>query len=180
MVKKIIESRILTVPDQVKVTVTGNQVEVVGPLGTLKRSFSNRVSIKFEDNKILTEAKWPDKKVLALVGTVCAHIDNMISGVTKGIVYKLKIVFSHFPISVKVQGDKVLIENFGGERSPRVAKIVGDTQVTVMGEDIIVKGIDVETVSQTAANIQRATHIQNKDPRVFLDGIYIYERGFGA
>ena len=40
----------------------------------------------------------------------------MITGVEKGYLYKLKIVFSHFPISVKVQDKIVIIENFTGER----------------------------------------------------------------
>ncbi|NIU39655.1 50S ribosomal protein L6, partial [Candidatus Bathyarchaeota archaeon] len=86
---------------------------------------------------------------------------------------------SHFPISVKVKEKTVVIENFTGERSPRIAKIMGDTKVTVKGEDVIVQGINIEDVSQTAANIQNATKIKKKDPRVFLDGIYVYERHEG-
>ena len=69
-----------------------------------------------------------------------------------------------------------MIENFTGERSPRVVEIVGGTKVKVRGEDIIVQGTNIEDVSQTAANIQQATKIKRKDPRVFLDGIYVYER----
>jgi large subunit ribosomal protein L6 len=176
MVKKIVESRFVNIPDEVKVTVTGSQVKVTGSLGILSRSFSDRISIKVDGNKIITEAYWPDKKLLALVGTVTAHLRNMIAGVTKSFTYKLKIVFSHFPISVKVQSDRVLIENFGGERSSRAAKIVGDTKVKVEGDDIIVTGNNKESVGQTAANIEKATNIKNKDPRVFLDGIYVYER----
>ncbi|MHA1470101.1 MAG: 50S ribosomal protein L6, partial [Candidatus Asgardarchaeia archaeon] len=38
-------------------------------------------------------------------------------------------------------------------------------------------GIDIEEVGQTAANIRRATRIKDKDPRVFMDGIYLYEKG---
>ncbi len=71
------------------------------------------------------------------------------------------------------------MENFTGERSPRVAKIMGETKVAVKGEDVIVQGLSIEHVSQTAANIQRATKIKVKDPRVFLDGIYVYERHEG-
>ncbi|MEM2546448.1 MAG: 50S ribosomal protein L6, partial [Candidatus Bathyarchaeia archaeon] len=107
------------------------------------------------------------------------HIKNMITGVSKGFTYKLKIVFSHFPISVKVQDKTVVIENFAGERGPRKAKIIGDVKVKVSSEDIIVQGIDLEAVSQTAANIEQATKVKGKDPRVFLDGIYIYERAEG-
>jgi large subunit ribosomal protein L6 len=103
----------------------------------------------------------------------------MISGVQKGFSYKLKIVFSHFPISVKVQGKTVLIENFTGERRARKAKILGDVQVKVQSEDIVVQGLNLEDVSQTAANIEQATKVKKKDPRVFLDGIYVYERNEG-
>jgi len=103
----------------------------------------------------------------------------MIKGVTKGFTYKLKIVFSHFPITVKIKEKTLIIENFTGERNPRKAKIMGDTKVTVKGDDIIVQGINLEDVSQTAANIQNATKIRRKDPRVFLDGIYVYEKHEG-
>jgi large subunit ribosomal protein L6 len=103
----------------------------------------------------------------------------MIAGVRKGFTNKLKIVFSHFPISVKVNDRTVLIENFTGERNPRKTKILGNTQVKVQTEDIIVQGINLEDVSQTAANIEQATKVKRKDPRVFLDGIYVYERTEG-
>jgi large subunit ribosomal protein L6 len=104
----------------------------------------------------------------------------MITGVTKGYSYKLKIVFSHFPISVKVQDKSVLIENFTGERRARRVKIIGDVKVKIEPEDIIVEGVNLEDVSQTAANIEQATRVRRKDPRVFLDGIYVYERNEGV
>ncbi len=103
----------------------------------------------------------------------------MITGVTKGYTYKLKIVFSHFPISVKLQGKSILIENFTGERRARSIDIIGDVKVKIEPDDIIVEGINLEHVSQTAANIEQATRVRNKDPRVFLDGIYVYERNEG-
>jgi large subunit ribosomal protein L6 len=103
----------------------------------------------------------------------------MITGVQKGFSYKLKIVFSHFPMSVKVQDKTVLIENFTGERRARKVKIIGDVKVKVESEDVIVEGINLEDVSQTAANIEQATKVKKKDPRVFLDGIYVYERNEG-
>jgi large subunit ribosomal protein L6 len=103
----------------------------------------------------------------------------MIKGVTTGFTYKLKIVFSHFPITVKVVGKYLTISNFTGERNPRKAQIMGTTKVIIKGEDIIVQGISLEDVSQTAANIQDSTKIRNKDPRVFLDGIYVFEKHEG-
>jgi len=173
-------SKVLQIPDDVEVTLEGKKITVKGALGTLTRDFSYApISMELQGKTLRIWANWPRKKESALVGTVFAHINNMITGVRKGFTYKLKIVFSHFPISVKVQDNMVLIENFTGERSPRKAKIVGNAKVKVSGDDVIVQGINLEEVSQTAANIEQATKIRRKDPRVFLDGIYLYERKEG-
>ncbi|MCD6164434.1 MAG: 50S ribosomal protein L6 [Candidatus Odinarchaeota archaeon] len=168
------------IPENVEVTVEGKRVTVKGPKGTLSRTFNAPVNITLDGNIVRIETFFPRKKEKAMVGTVASHIKNMIIGATKGFVYKLKIVYAHFPINVKVEGRKVLIENFLGERAPRVAEIVGDdVTVRVEGDDVIVEGINIEHVGQTAANIQLATKIKDKDPRVFQDGIYVYEKHIG-
>jgi large subunit ribosomal protein L6 len=178
---RVIETiKTVEIPEGVDVKVDGRIVTVKGGKGELTRDFSSTsISIRLEEKAITVQANWPRKRETALVGTACSHIQNMIKGVTKGFTYKLKIVFSHFPVSVKVREKTVMIENFTGERSSRVVKIKGDTNVVVKGEDIIVQGINIEDVSQTAANIERATKVKRKDPRVFLDGIYVYERQEG-
>jgi len=173
-------SKTIQVPDGVEVNVEGRKVTVNGAKGTLTRDFSYvPISIEGDGKTVRVWAEWPRKKEAALVGTIYSHIQNMITGVEKGFSYKLKIVFSHFPMSVKVQGKTVVVENFTGERRARRVKIVGDVQVKVQSEDVIVEGINLENVSQTAANIEQATKVKKKDPRVFLDGIYVYERNEG-
>jgi large subunit ribosomal protein L6 len=174
-------SKTIQVPENVEVSVDGKRISFKGAKGSLTRDFSFApVAIEGDGKNIRVWAKWPRKKEAALVGTIYSHIQNMITGVTKGYSYKLKIVFSHFPISVKVQDKTVLIENFTGERRPRRVKTLGDVKVKVEAEDIIVEGISLEDVSQTAANIEQATRVRRKDPRVFLDGIYVYERNEGV
>jgi large subunit ribosomal protein L6 len=173
-------SKTIQVPDNVEVALEGRKVTVKGAKETLTRDFSYApISIELNDKTIRIWAEWPRKKETALVGTIYSHIQNMITGVTKGFTYKLKIVFSHFPISVKVKDKTILIENFTGERNPRKARIVGNAQVKIQSEDIIIQGINLEQVSQTAANIEQATKVKKKDPRVFLDGLYVYERKEG-
>jgi large subunit ribosomal protein L6 len=173
-------SKTIQVPDDVDVNLDERKITVKGEKGTLMRDFSFApISIEADGKSVRVWAEWPRKKEAALVGTIFSHIQNMISGVKKGFTYKLKIVFSHFPISVKVQGKTFLIENFTGERRARRVKIIGDVQVKIESEDIIVQGINLEDVSQTAANIEQATKVKKKDPRVFLDGIYVYERNEG-
>ncbi len=173
-------SRTIEVPDDVDLTVKDKIISVKGAKGNLTRDFSfATVSIDGEGKNVRIWAKWPRKKEAALVGTIDSHIRNMITGVTKGYSYKMKIVFSHFPISIKQQDNFVLIENFTGERRPRRVKILGDAKVKIEAEDIIIEGVNLEQVSQTAANIEQSTKVRGKDPRVFLDGIYTYERNEG-
>ena len=165
------------IPEGVEVEIEGVKVKVKGPKGELERDFGvKEVKIEKKENKVVVSSEEAKRKKKALVGTLAAHIRNMIKGVTEGFTYKLKIVFSHFPMNVEVKGDKVLIHNFLGERTPRVAKIVGDTKVEVQGSDVIVSGIDIEAAGQTAANIEQACRIVGFDRRRFQDGIYIVEK----
>jgi large subunit ribosomal protein L6 len=173
-------SETIQAPDNVELALDGRKMTVKGPKGTLVRDFSFApVSIEVSGKTVRISAKWPRKKEASLVGTLRSHVENMITGVTKGFTYKLKIVFSHFPISVKFKDKNVLIENFTGERNPRKAKVIGNVQVKIQSEDIFIQGMDLEEVSQTAANIEQATKVKRKDPRIFLDGLYVYERSEG-
>jgi len=165
------------IPEGVTVEINGSLVKVKGPKGEVERELSYPgVKIFTEDGKVVVYKDFPRRKDIAIARTFKAHIANMIKGVMEGFTYKLKVVYSHFPITVKVQGDKVYIENFLGEKAPRVAEILPGVTVKVMGGEIIVEGIDKEKVGQTAANIEQATRITGRDRRVFQDGIYIVEK----
>ncbi|AAL81932.1 50S ribosomal protein L6 [Pyrococcus furiosus DSM 3638] len=165
------------IPEGVEVTVEGYKVKVKGPKGELEREFFwPGIQIFTEDGNVVIYKDFPRRKDVAIARTFAAHIRNMIKGVTEGFTYKLKVVYSHFPISVKVQGDEVIIENFLGEKAPRKAKILPGVTVKVRGQEIIVEGIDKEAVGQTAANIEQATRITKWDRRIFQDGIYIVEK----
>jgi large subunit ribosomal protein L6 len=172
--------RTVPIPDQVTVQVEGRTVRVKGPLGSLQEDLSHLpVSINVNDKRVEFETTWPRKREIGMLGTAAAHVRNMLKGVTQGYRYELRTVYAHFPVTVKVdEKAKVLrIENFTGEKTPRYAKIVEGVKVDVKGEDISVEGIDLKSVSQTAANIQDSTKIKKKDLRVFLDGIYVSGKG---
>jgi large subunit ribosomal protein L6 len=168
----------IKVPSDVNITKQKNLITTKGSYGSVQKDFTKMPAIiELKDEIITIKSHGNRKKDFALVNTLQSIINNMIKGSTKGFTYKLKIVFAHFPISVKIKGKDIFVENFFGERSPRTSKIVGnDTKVSVEGEDIIVKGPNIENVSQTAANLELATRIKNKDSRVFLDGVYIYSK----
>ncbi len=167
-------------PDGVTASMEGRAFSVKGRLGTVKKDFDRiNVEIQVEGRSILIRPVSRKKKDTVISNTVHSLVENMVTGVTKGYSYRLKVVYAHFPISVKTKGDMIVVENFVGERSPRLSQIIGDCKVTVEGDDIVVKGVSLEDVGQTAANLELATKIKHKDQRIFLDGIYIYQKGKG-
>lgn len=170
------------IPKEVQLSIEGRKIKATGPKGTLEQDFSHLpVNFALDDGNLRVYATWARKREVALVGTALAHVRNMVRGVTSGFTYKLKIVYAHFPVTVKVNEKerRVAIENFTGEKTPRVVRIVGSASVKVVSDELHVQGTSLSDVSQTAANIQAATKIKDKDQRVFLDGIYVFEKSAG-
>ncbi|MCK4247109.1 MAG: 50S ribosomal protein L6 [Methanomicrobia archaeon] len=172
----IVTTEEIMVPEDIELTFEGNTIKVRGKKGELFRVFDYpSIIIKNEDGKLTISSSSDRKKDIAMIRTTKAHIVNMIKGVEEGFQYTLKIVYAHFPMNVKLEGNKVAIQNFLGEKHPRFAKIVGNTKVTIKGDTITVEGINKEEVGQTSANIEQATRIKKRDTRVFQDGIYLVE-----
>ncbi|RDD52922.1 MAG: 50S ribosomal protein L6 [Candidatus Korarchaeota archaeon NZ13-K] len=164
------------IPENVRVSVSGSRVRVEGPKGVLEREFNGEmVELSVEDGRVRVRTFGRRKFNRAYLGTVAAHLRNMMRGVTEGFSREMVIVYAHFPMKVEVDEKRKLVKisNFLGEKAPRYAKIVGDTKVRVEGDRIYIEGISKEDVGQTAANIRLATKIKRKDPRVFMDGIYV-------
>jgi len=178
--KKDLPEEIVEFPEGVEATYSGRTLTLKGPLGEVSRDFVKiRADISLDGRAVTIRPFSTRKQHLATMSTARSIVNNMIVGCTKGFTYRLKVAFAHFPITVKVKGDEVHVENFYGERSPRVAKIIGDSKVEVQEDDVVVTGISVDDVGQTAANIEQATTVRRKDQRVFLDGVYIYEKRRG-
>mgnify|MGYP000010261646 FL=1 len=172
---------VVPVPEGVTVEVVDPvTIKVKGPLGELVKSFRNAgIRVSMAEGGLLVRVYGRGKRVDAMMGTFRATFRNMVTGVTKGFTYKLKVVQTHFPMSLKVQGDRLVIENFTGERYPRVVELVPGVKVVVRGEEVIVTGIDKEAVGLVAGRIEQATKIKRKDLRKFLDGIYVYQKTVG-
>ena len=142
----------------------------------------NETSRILRDKKVLINCK-PDSVILSftkgtkqqkmIMGTFRAHIKNMIKGVTEGHIYKLKICSGHFPMNVTVSNDKVIVNNFLGEKTPRELNIKEGVTVKLDGDIITVEGTNKELTAQTAASIEKLTTVKGKDLRIFQDGIYI-------
>lgn len=174
--------RTIEIPDEVTIKVDNSKVSVKGNLGKMERDFSySGITIEQTNSEIVLSSYFPRKKDKASIGSVGAHIRNMIEGTTYGYKYSLKIVFSHFPIRVNPEMKKlqVKIENLYGGRKTRFAKILPGVKVKVEDEDVVVEGIDKEAVGQTAANIQELTRQRGKrrqSPKTFMDGVFLYNK----
>ena len=159
----------VAIPEGVTIEIKGKDVSVKGPKGSVAKKFSAIVKIEKKDSEIVVHGS---EKENAYIGTVESLINSMFIGVTEGFHKKLKVLYAHFPATLEIKGDKVLVKNFIGEKHPRKARIMGDTKVEVKGQDVTVSGADKEAVGQTMANLKSAMRIRKKDLRVFQDGIF--------
>ncbi|ELY45878.1 50S ribosomal protein L6 [Natronorubrum tibetense] len=167
----------LEIPENVSVEIDHLDVTVDGPEGNVtRRLWYPDVSVELEDDTVAIESDNEDAKTNATVGTFESHVRNAFHGVTTGWEYKMEVFYSHFPMQVRVEGDDVVIENFLGEKAPRRTTIHGETDVSVDDERLVLSGPNKEDVGQTAADIEQLTRVNDKDTRVFQDGVYITEK----
>ena len=121
------------------------------------------------------------KKQKACVNTISSHIKNMITGVTKGYRFKMKMAYNHFPIQCTItnNGKLITVQNFVGERYARKVEALEGVTITKrddVKDEIQVFGNDLNNVSLTCALINQCVRVRNKDIRHFLDGIYVSDR----
>ena len=168
----------IELPDGVTHSLDGDTLTLSKDGSQITREFRHsRISVRDSEGSLEVHCDLPRRREKALSGTWAAHIRNMVKGIDTGFTYRLKAVYSHFPMTIKVQGNEMSITNLFGEKVPRIAPLPwSPTEVKVEVQnkvDVLVSGADIEKVGQTAANIERACRIRKRDRRVFQDGIYI-------
>jgi large subunit ribosomal protein L6 len=170
-------TQIIEIPEGIEINIDGAKVIVKNSEGKNERKFDiSKLTLEKKDNKIVLGNKKSTKKEKRKMNTIAAHIRNMIKGVQKKFEYKLKICFSHFPITVEIKGNEALIKNFLGEKIPRKAKIPEGVNVEIEKDALIITSSDKELAGQAAANFENATKISMRDRRVFQDGIFITDK----
>ena len=188
----------IEIPDDVTVEIDRFDVTVSGPEGDVTRRLwypdvtvsVGEIEVERSDEEsddptatrtetvegVVIESSTEKAKQTATIGTFTSHLRNAFYGVTEGWEYGMEVFYSHFPMQVGVEGEEVVIQNFLGERAPRRTTIRGDTDVSVSGEEVTLRGPDKEDVGQTAADIEQLTRVNDKDTRVFQDGVYITDK----
>ncbi|XP_068958586.1 large ribosomal subunit protein uL6-like isoform X2 [Petaurus breviceps papuanus] len=164
--KIILSNQTIDIPENVDISLKGWTVIVKGPRGILRRDF-NHINVELsllgkKKKRLRVDKWWGNRKELATVRTICSHVQNMIKGVTLE------------------NGSLIEIRNFLGEKyirrvrmRPGVACAVSEAQK----DELSLEGNDIKLVSNSAALIQQATTVKNKEIRKFVDGIYVSEKG---
>ncbi|KAK1441995.1 60S/50S ribosomal protein L6/L9 like protein [Babesia gibsoni] len=182
--KTTVSTETLKIPEGVTVSVRSRKVTVSGKYGELTRDFGHLpIDLRLsKDKKTIVLLQWfGTKTMIATIRTVMTHINNMITGVTKKYQYKMRLVHAHFPINSNITDDGKVIEirNFVGEKRVRIVKVMPGVKIeksTAVKDEIILTGVDVESVGRSAALIHQCALVRNKDIRQFLDGIYVSEK----
>ena len=194
MVRIVEQYDTVSIAKDASVQLEGQKIKVDGPLGTVNLDFSHtavRIEHDDQDNSIALSAHFLRKKEYGIFGTVRSLIRNAMVGVTQGFMYKSKIVYSHFPISVSVvqnegnfEGKVIKVEALYGGRAPKYCPIVEGVEVKVEGEDVIFTGPDKEKVGQTAARLQEICRLRGKRRKstnrpkegIWMDGLWVYSK----
>jgi len=167
----------VAIPEGTEVRKEDNNIVVKGPKGELIRTLKHsKIKINVKGNLVSLKSEDDRRRSKGILGTFAAHVQNMVNGVTHGYEARLKVVYSHFPVRIKAENNESVVENFVGEKKPRIAKILPDTEVKIEKDDVIVTGVDKEKVGITASRIERIAKVTGFDRRVFSDGIYITEK----
>ena len=135
----------------VKITKTGDNIEVQGPKGTLKMYVNPLISSEIRDEEVLFTRKADTKKEKALHGLYAVLLKNLVSGVTEGFSKKLELVGIGYRAEAKK--DKILLSL--GYSHPIVFSPPEGIKVDALTDtSIMISGIDKQLVGQVAAKIR--------------------------
>ena len=161
-------------PDNLSASIHGQILLIKGPKDEVKKEFKqHNISISVNDKKIFLESKSGTKEDKKIMGSLVAHIKNMIRGSQQKHVYTLKICSGHFPMNVSISSNKLFVKNFLGEKVPRVLQLKEGADVKVEGDLIHVESANKEIAGQVSADIEQLTRRPGYDTRIFQDGCYI-------
>lgn len=131
------------------------------------------IAIEVGEQSIKIHAIKGNKRDFTSIKSTVAHMHNMFKGLKHKYKYTLEACNVHFPMTLKLDKSVLTINNFLGEKVPRHAKILDGVEVEIKGTKITITSSDKEAAGQTAANMETATKVRNRDRRVFQDGIFI-------
>lgn len=140
----------IDVPKGVEVVLSGAEISVKGPLGTLTQVMLPSVTIERDGDKLHVRAG-DAETAGAMSGTMRALVANMVNGVTKGFEKKLTLV----GVGYKAQAQGAKLNLSLGFSHPVVHDMPNGIKVETPSQtEILIKGIDKQLVGQVAAEVR--------------------------
>merc|ERR1719476_93250 len=180
------------IPDDVTVTCKARKITVRGPKGEVSKNFSHlavEIQKMKQNNKkrkgtyVRIRMWFGGYKQACSVNTLKSLINNMITGVTEGYRYKMRLVYSHFPINAIIpkDGDSITVRNFLGGKQDKLIPMIGGTKVRLtpgneVKDELVFEGNDNAALSLCCARVSQVCKTGRKDVRKFLDGIYVSQK----
>ncbi len=146
-----IGKKIISIPSQVTVTITDDQIIAKGPKGELKLAMMPNILLKIENNSIALSRTNNEQQTRANHGLMRSLLANNIEGVANAYRKTLKLVGTGYRVTAKGAG---LSMTLGFSHVVDVAAIAGVTFKVEGNDTIHVEGIDKQLVGQVAANIR--------------------------
>jgi large subunit ribosomal protein L6 len=148
--------KMITVPDGVGINISGQNISVKGPKGTLDFSFDWDVVVKHEEKDIQVSVKKITKQTKALWGLTRVLISNMIIGVTKGFEKQLELQGVGYRMAVA--GKKINMAL--GFSHPVDVEIPEGLEAKIEKNVLTISGIDKQKVGQFAASIRALKKVE--------------------
>jgi large subunit ribosomal protein L6 len=135
----------------VKVTKSGNNIEVKGPKGTMTMYVNPVISSEIKDDEVLFTRKTDIKREKALHGLYAVLFKNFVTGVTEGFSKRLELVGIGYRAELK---NNKLFLSLGYSHPIVFSQPEGIKIETLTDTAILISGIDKQLVGQVAAKIR--------------------------
>lgn len=141
----------IPLPKDVEVKVSGLEVVVKGPKGSLQQKMVQGIDVKVEDNQVIVSKTNDDSDLDHFHGLYRTLISNMVEGITKGFERKLEMIGVGYRAAV--QGE--LLDLQLGFSHPTKLSIPNGLTVKVEKNTLItISGSDKHLVGQFAAIVR--------------------------
>lgn len=141
----------IPVPQGVDVSIENQTIVVKGKLGSLSRSFPAQVQVTRDGDQLIVQPRGDARESKALWGLTRALLNNMVKGVSVGFTKTLEIVGVGYRAAVD---GRVLKLNLGFSHPVDYPLPDGIEAVVDKNTIVMIKGIDLERIGQTCAEIR--------------------------
>lgn len=140
----------ITVPTGVTVEISGQNVKVTGPKGTLEQVIMPGIKIEQSGDQLTLSKTVETPETLRTYGLMRTLVDNMVTGVSKGFIRALEINGVGFRAAVA--GNQINLTL--GFSHPITFKLEPGIEAKVEKNIITLSGFDKQAVGQAAANLR--------------------------